>query len=107
MAFRVEVEPRAAQDLDTISEHIKTHSSFDVAERWLNGVIKAIASLSEMPYRNPLAPEAAEVGRDVRVLLHGRKPELQGILHSNLGSTFGGCPHSSRASLGSKTRQPG
>ena len=39
MAFRVEVEPQAFEDLDSIAEYIKRKSSFTVAQKWFNGVI--------------------------------------------------------------------
>ena len=73
MAFRVEIEPQALEDLDGIADHIKRKSSFVVAERWFNGMIDAIASLEEMPARCPIAPESEAIGREIRLLLHGRK----------------------------------
>jgi len=49
MAFRVEIEPQAFEDLDEIADWIKAGSSFETAERWFNGMIAAIATLREMP----------------------------------------------------------
>jgi plasmid stabilization system protein ParE len=73
MAFRVEIEPQAFEDLDSIAGYIKTKSSFAVAGRWFNGIINDIASLKEMPARCPIAPESEDLGDEVRILLHGRK----------------------------------
>jgi plasmid stabilization system protein ParE len=73
MAFRVEIEPQAFDDLDAIAEYIKKKRSFTVAERWFNGVIDDIASLKEMPARCPIALESEELGDEVRLLLQGRK----------------------------------
>ena len=54
-------------------EHIKTSSSFAVAEKWFNGVMNGIASLEEMPARCPVASESDDLGYEIRVLLYGRK----------------------------------
>lgn len=45
MAFRVEIEPQAFEDLDFIAEYIKKKSSLTVGERWFNGMIEAIAGV--------------------------------------------------------------
>jgi hypothetical protein len=53
-----------------------------MAERWFNGVIHEIASLSEMPARCPAAPESEDLGQEVRVLLHGRSKRLYKIYYA-------------------------
>lgn len=73
MGFRVELEPQAFEDLDQIAGWVKAGSSFETAQKWFNGMIAAIASLGEMPARCSLAPEAEELGHEVRLLLHGRR----------------------------------
>lgn len=73
MAFRVEVEPQAFEDLDAIAAYIKERGSFEVGERWFRGIMRAIRSLQEMPTRCPVAPESRELNQEVRLLLHGRK----------------------------------
>ena len=72
MAFRVELEPQAFADLDAIATYIRERSSFRQAERWFNGILAAIRSLSEMPERCPVAEESSLLGAEVRVLLFGR-----------------------------------
>lgn len=37
MAFRVEIEPQAFEDLDKMADWIKAGSSFETAEKWFNG----------------------------------------------------------------------
>src|SRR5438105_485087 len=64
MAFRVEVEPQAFEDLDAIVEHIKAHGSFETAERWFRSVMRSIGSLEDMPARCPIAEESEELGHD-------------------------------------------
>jgi plasmid stabilization system protein ParE len=82
MAFRVEIEPQAFDDLNSISDYIKTSSSFGVAERWFNGVMDDIASLKEMPARCPVAPESEDLGQEVRILLHGRRKRTYKIYYA-------------------------
>jgi plasmid stabilization system protein ParE len=45
MAFRVEISPRAVNDLDEIAEYIKQRGSFEQAEKWFNGIMAAIRTL--------------------------------------------------------------
>jgi plasmid stabilization system protein ParE len=73
MAFRVEISPQAFQDLDEVAQHIIRQVSFERAERWFRGLMRSIRSLQEMPTRCPMAAKSEELGRDVRVLFHGRK----------------------------------
>jgi len=90
MAFRVEIEPQAIEDLDSIANFIKQKSSFTVAERWFNEVMHDIASLKNMPARCPVAPEADGFGEEVRLLLHGRKHRTYKIyfaIHQETSST--------------------
>jgi len=64
MAFRVEVSPRAFDDLDAIAGYIADHGNFERAQEWFNGMIGAIASLKDMPGRCPVADESkAKKGR--------------------------------------------
>ena len=73
MAFRVEIAPRAFNDLDEIADYIKRNGSLGQAEEWFNGIIEAIRTLGDMPGRCPVADESEELGEEVRVLLHGRR----------------------------------
>ena len=73
MAFSVEIEPQAIDDIDELASAIRRGSSFETARRWFNGLMAAIASLSEMPERCALALEAEELGDAIRLLLHGRR----------------------------------
>jgi plasmid stabilization system protein ParE len=72
MAFRVEISPRAFNDLDEIARYIKRQSSFEQAEEWFNGIIAAIRTLEDMPSRCPVADVSKELGQEVRLLFHVR-----------------------------------
>ncbi len=58
MAFSVEIEPQAFDDIDELASAIRPRSSFEMAQQWFDGMMAAIASLSEMPERCALAPVA-------------------------------------------------
>jgi plasmid stabilization system protein ParE len=82
MAFRVEVSPRAFEDLDAIAGYITEHDSFERAQKWFNEIIDAVALLKDMPRRCPVAGESEELGREVRFLLHGRRNHLYKVYFS-------------------------
>jgi plasmid stabilization system protein ParE len=73
MAFRVEIAPQAFDDLDRLAAYITAESSFAVAEKWFNEMMNAIASLGKLPARCPIAEESKELGREIRLFLHGRR----------------------------------
>ena len=60
MAFRVETTLKAKRDLDLILAWLLTQHAGESGLSWLHGLREAIASLSELPQRCPLAPENAE-----------------------------------------------
>jgi plasmid stabilization system protein ParE len=82
MAFRVEISPRAFNDLDEIADYIKQRSSFEQAERWFNGIIAAIRTLEHSPHRCHVAEESEELGEEVRVLLHGKRNRRYKVYYS-------------------------
>ncbi len=85
MAFRVEVAPRAFEDLDAIVAYIRAHGSFERAEQWFNEMMLAIASLEDLPQRCPVADEGEDLGQEVRLLLHGRRNHMYKVYFSIRG----------------------
>ncbi len=73
MAFRVEISPRAFNDLDEIARYIKRQSSFEQAEEWFNGIMAAMRTLEDMPNRCPVADVSEDLGQEVRLLLYGKR----------------------------------
>ena len=53
-AFRVEYSTQAEADLDDILEWLISEDAGETGLRWLEGLEKTVASLSEMPGRCPL-----------------------------------------------------
>ncbi len=82
MAFRVEISPRAFDDLDEIARYIKEQSSFGQAEEWFNGIIAAMRTLEDLPQRCPVADVSKEVGQEVRLLLYGRRNRKYKVYYS-------------------------
>lgn len=87
MAFRVEVSPEALENLDAIASYIKQRGSFESAERWLNSIIEAIATLAEFPARCPIAAESQVLKAEVRVLLHGKRNHRYKVFYAVAGDT--------------------
>ena len=79
MAFRVEVQPRAYADLDAVTGYIELSGGFEMARRWFSGMMDAIYTLRELPERCAIAEESGGLGKEVRLLLHGRRNRLYKI----------------------------
>lgn len=71
MAYRFELTAQARDEADEVYHWI-SESSPERAARWYEGLILSIESLMKFPRRCPVAPESAEFGEEVRVLLYGK-----------------------------------
>ena len=69
MAYRVRILPAALQDAKDCYLYIAAESP-DTAIAWFEGLLDAIDSLAIMPNRCAVAPEAAIIGREIRVLVY-------------------------------------
>ena len=82
MIYRVVVTARANADAIQAFRW-KTERSTQVAARWLAGIEKAIASLSKLPERHPIAEEDSEqLGIVLRQMTYGKKPGTYRLLYS-------------------------
>src|SRR5689334_22619372 len=79
MTYRVELADSAEADAEVAYLWLRAHFP-DTAARWFNGLYAAIDTLSKLPLRCPLAPEAAEIGMPLRQLLYGRRPHVYRVL---------------------------
>jgi len=86
MAFRIELSPRALQDLDDAYSFIAKDSP-SAEKRWLNGIINAIYSLEVMPERCPVFDVPGPIQTLARSLLFGRQQSIYRILFSITGDT--------------------
>jgi plasmid stabilization system protein ParE len=82
MAFRVEISPRAFNDLDEIARTIKHQSGFEQAEEWFNGILAAIRTLEDMPRRCRIADVSKALGQEVRLLLYGKRNRKYKVYYS-------------------------
>ena len=80
MAFRVELSDRAQSDIAAIYDWLRSQQAGDAGERWFVALRGAIASLSALPSRCPVAPESRDASIEVRQLLYGQKPHVYRIL---------------------------
>ncbi|MBS1823028.1 MAG: type II toxin-antitoxin system RelE/ParE family toxin [Acidobacteria bacterium] len=69
--------PRAERDLEIIFQFVQADTS-TTANKWFNGLIDAIESLSVLPQRNPGTTEDPAL----RQLLYGNKPHIYRIIYS-------------------------
>lgn len=76
MAYLVEFTARAARDLEALYEG-KNAAESEAAARWFNALEEAVYTLSEYPYRCPVAPESVKL----RHLLYGDKPHVYRVIY--------------------------
>ena len=87
MAHKVNIRPRAGDDIDGIFSRIARTVSPASAANWYTGIIRKIRGLKNNPEMWPLADEAATVGFDMRMLLYGRGRQVYRILFTIDGDT--------------------
>jgi plasmid stabilization system protein ParE len=80
MAFRVEITEEAQRDIVSILDWLIAEQAAETGLQWFQRLEKAIASLSELPQRCPIAPESERFPFEVRHLLYGRKPHVYRVI---------------------------
>lgn len=80
MDFRVDLSERAQGDIAAIYDWLLAEHAGDAGERWFAALRAAIASLTRLPSRCPLAPENQDSPVKLRQLLYGRRPHVYRIL---------------------------
>jgi len=80
MEFKIEITPQAEADIEEAYRYIQAHAP-EAAIRWVRRLREQIASLSLMPTRCPLAPEAGVLGVELRQLLFGRRSGTYRIIY--------------------------
>ena len=68
MSYQIALEEEAEQDIDAATAWMAQHSP-DKATLWYFDVQEAIASLQNLPFRCPLAPESKTFGAEIRHLI--------------------------------------
>lgn len=80
MKFRVELSARAERDVDGALAWLVRQGAVSAASRWHERLLAAVATLEREPQRCPVAPEAEEIGIELRELLFGRRQGVYRIL---------------------------
>ncbi|NUN65293.1 type II toxin-antitoxin system RelE/ParE family toxin [Pseudanabaena biceps] len=72
MNYRIEISSIAEAEADKAFLRLSQISSLIKASQWYSGLLEAIASLSQMPKRCPLARENDHFSQEILQLLYGR-----------------------------------
>ena len=78
MEYRVVITPEAQAAIDRDIAYIRQQASPEIANRWYDGLIEAIASLSDMPTRCGVIPEQWLFDDEFRQLPHRIPLHLRG-----------------------------
>ena len=84
MTYRIDFSSVAKAEADAAFSSFSQFTTLDRAQEWYQGLIKAISSLQEMPYRCTLARENAFFSQEIRQLLYGRGQHTYRILFTIL-----------------------
>ncbi len=78
MTYRIDISVPALQDAESAFLWIRDFNS-DTAKAWYEGLLEAIFSLEEFPFRCPTAPESKFLGREIKQLLYGKRSQTYRI----------------------------
>lgn len=87
MTHAVVIHATAKAAVRRNSDWLRLKFSARKADQWVADIGTAITGLALDPERCPEADEAAELGIDLRVLFHGRRPHVFRILFTIDGNT--------------------
>jgi plasmid stabilization system protein ParE len=85
MPFRVIFLPRAMSDVENAIDWLAERSPA-AADRWLQGMLSIVENLELDPKRYSIAEEAAELGVDLRQIIHGRRRGVYRVLFTIEGN---------------------
>jgi plasmid stabilization system protein ParE len=73
MKYRIELAATAKADIRDQARWLRENASPAVAEKWLTGLYKTIATLQSRPLRWPVAAESDKFAEEIHELLYGRR----------------------------------
>lgn len=74
MTYRILIQPRAEREIVAAARYIRESSrSRELSLRWVQRPSATIETLRANPFRCPVDPDSEVYGREVRVLLHGKR----------------------------------
>jgi len=80
MKYTLNITSEAVADVEDARSTIAEYSA-QSAERFINLIDQSFESLTFMPNRHPLAPEAATHGRDIRQMVVGKYRVLYTVVY--------------------------
>ena len=84
MTYRVDLSSVAKAEADAAFLSFSQYTTPEQAQRWYQGLIKAISTLGTMPRRCPVAREDAFFSQEIRQLLYGKGQHTYRILFTVL-----------------------
>jgi plasmid stabilization system protein ParE len=81
MIYKVVLTPQAESDIEDSFTFIANGGSPKIAAKWLRKLKSEIASLSEMPNRCSMSPEAEKFGVELRQLIFGKANGTHRIIY--------------------------
>jgi plasmid stabilization system protein ParE len=87
MAFRVVLTDKAEADVASVLGWFQQQHATDAGGRWFAQLMARLETLENHPMRYALAPESAELGREIRELLLGRRRYKYRLLFRIIGNT--------------------
>jgi plasmid stabilization system protein ParE len=89
MTYHVLVQPRAERDIQIAARWILGQSGSPVtAMRWARTLRAKIATLKTNPKRCPIDPDSDVYGKEVRLLIHGKRRGVHRVLFTIRGDTL-------------------
>ena len=82
MTYRVVILPSAEDDIVEAAASMSQQSSISSAADWVVSIQTAINTLSQLPFRCPLAPENESFREQIRQLLDGKGRRQYRILYT-------------------------
>jgi plasmid stabilization system protein ParE len=79
MTYSVSISDAAEAEMEKAYLHLNRVSP-EIAGRWYAGLLRAIATLEEMPRRHPLAREGGRYQIEIRQMLYGRGKSIYRVL---------------------------
>lgn len=84
MSYRVDISSIAKAEADAAFMSFSKYSTAEQAQKWYQGLIKAIRSLQTMPHRCVIARENNFFSQEIRQLLYGKGQHTYRILFTVL-----------------------
>lgn len=71
--YRVLITDKALADIDGVLDWLHSQDATAASQRWFSAIWIAIDSLQSHPERGAVAPEAKDIGREIRELHFGKR----------------------------------